>query len=952
MLMLSPQLFMVLEGVLTMKRLFDAARFAVCLSLCLSLFCSSACFAQQNAALELQPGSHICIIGNTVAERMQHYGWLEALLQARFPKHQLVIRNLGYSGDEITGFKDGNARLRSMSFGTQDQWLAGSAPCPQPEKLSKRDAGKVRENRFELTNTKADVILALFGSNESYAGDAGLAKFKADATEFVKHTLSQKYNGKSAPQLVLVSPMAQEALPDANLPSPAAVDLANKRLATYAKALQEVAQATGVKYVDLFTPTLEAGKKKDKPAALTINGIHQTDAGDQLIARTIDGALFGGPSKSSEPSLELRNAVRQKNFYWFNRYRVTDGYSTYGDRAFLKFSEGPGGYGDGLSNYSVGQRELDVLDTLTSRHDQVVWAAAQGQSTKADEGNLPEFIPVISNKPGPLPGGKHQFLSGQEAISKMTVAKNMKVELFADESMFPEIANPVQMAFDTKGRLWVACWPTYPHWKPTEPMNDRLVILEDTNGDGKADVSKIFAGDIHNPTGFEFWNNGVLVAQGPDILFLKDTNGDDKYDIKERVVHGLDTADTHHTANSFALDPGGAMYFQEGTFHHSQVETPWGPTRRVANGAVFRYEPRTQKFDVYVSFGFANPHGHVFDRWGQDIVYDGTGAQPYHALLFSGAVDFPNKHGRPPQVYQQRTRPCSGVEILNSAHFPEEHRGNLLVLNVIGFQGMLQYKLQEKGSSLAATEVEPIVSSSDPNFRPGDVEVAPDGTIYFTDWQNPIIGHMQHNLRDPSRDREHGRVYRVRYEGRDLLKPAPIAGEPIEKLLTLLTSPDDRVRHRARIELSGRPTDQVIAAARTWLNSLKPDDAEYEHHRLEGLWLHQSHNVVDAELLKKVLRSPNSHARAAATRVLTAWRDPVESPLELLRTQVNDESARVRLQAVWALSYFDGADAEKALEVAVESLVQDQDEYLKFALDETNKTLDRRAKEYKARAAK
>ena len=393
----------------------------------------------------------------------------------------------------------------------------------------------------------------------------------------------------------------------------------------------------------------------------------------------------------------------------------------------------------------------------------------------------------------------------------MTVHKNMKVELFADESMFPELVKPVQMAFDTKGRLWVACWRTYPHWKPTEKMDDQLLILEDTNGDGKADVCKTFAGDIHNPTGFEFWNGGVLVAQGPDLLFLKDTDGDDKYDIKERLVHGFDTADTHHTINSFVLDPGGAVYLQEGTFHHSQIETPWGPPRRLANGGVFRYEPRTQKTDVYVTFGFANPHGHVFDAWGQDIVVDGTGANPFHGPLFSSQLDYPNKHNRPPQVYQQRTRPCSAIEILSSSHFPEEHRGNLLVANVIGFQGILQYKLHgsarrsqrhqpnarerrrmqtandphdqrrspraarcgtDAGSCLGATEVEPIVFSSDPNFRPGDVEVGPDGAIYFTDWQNPIIGHMQHNLRDPSRDHDHGRVYRVTYVGRELVKPA------------------------------------------------------------------------------------------------------------------------------------------------------------------------------------
>jgi len=894
--------------------------------------------------LEIRKGDHICIIGNTLAERMQHDGSLEARLHSRFSDAELVFRNMGYSGDEIDGWKNPNHRMRSRSFGTQDEWLAGSAPCPDPAKLSPRDAGKVRENRFELTNTKADIVFAFFGYNESWAGSEGLDAFKRNVDEFVTHTLQQKYNGKSAPRLVLFSPTAHEPLKDPNLPSRADVDASNQRLRAYTAAMAEVAKAKGVLFVDLFTPTLEAF---GNGAPHTINGVHLNANGEALVAAIAERGLFpNGPQiKRDGAQLEkIRTAVIDKNYYWYHRYRVTDGFSTYGDRAFLKFSEGPGGYGDGLSNYSVGQRELDVLDTLTSNRDKVVWGTAQGKTVAADDSNLPEFIPVISNKPGPLEGGKHLFLSGQDAISKMTVHKNMKVELFADESMFPELVKPVQMAFDTRGRLWVACWRTYPHWKPTEKMDDRLLILEDTNGDGRADKCTNFAGDLHNPTGFEFWNNGVLVAQGPDLLFLKDTNGDDKYDVKERVVHGFDTADTHHTINSFALDQGGALYMQEGTFHHSQIETPWGPPRRVANGAVFRYEPRAQKIDVYVSFGFANPHGHIFDGWGRDIVWDGTGSQPYHGLLFSGDLDYPAKHGGPPQVYKQRTRPCSGTEVLSSSHFPEEFRGNLLVNNVIGFQGILQYKPQDADSSLSAVEVEPIVFSSDPNFRPGDVEVGQDGAIYFTDWQNPIIGHMQHNLRDPSRDHDHGRVYRVRYEGRDLLKPQPIAGQPIEKLLDLLKHPDNRTRHLARIELSGRPSADVIAATKKWIAGLETGNPQYEHQVLEGLWVHQSHNVVDVELLKKVLRSPEPKARAAATRVLTYWRDRVPEPLELLRTQVNDEDPSVRLHAVWGLSYFRGADAAKASEVVVEALIYPQDNYLKYLLNETTKTLDRRNK--------
>lgn len=914
------------------------------------LVCAAAVtVAGEEAQLVLQPGDHICIIGGTMAERMQHYGWLETLLHAHFPGHKLVFRNLAYSGDEI----DPSRRLRSMDFGTPDQWLSGNAPIPQPGKLGPRDEGKVRQNRLELTNTRADVVFAFFGYNESWAGEAGLDAFGKTLDAQLKHMLSQKYNGRSPPRIVLFSPMAMEYLGDPNLPSLEHVAAVNRRLAAYTASMRDIAEKNGVLFVDLFTPSQpfgttapQAGTEPARP--LTINGIHQNERGDLWIAHTALAQLLG---KKADALLEvapaerlsaLRKAVNQKNWYWFHRYRVTDGYSTYGDRAFLKFSEGPGGYGDGLSNYTVLQRELEVLDVMTADRDAVVWAVAQGQAPPEVDKNLPEFIPVISNKPGPLEGGKHIFLDGQEAIAKMTVHNEMEVTLFADEKMFPELVNPVQMAFDTRGRLWVATWPTYPHWQPTTPMNNCLLILEDTNGDGKADSCKKFADDLDNITGFEFWGGGVLVAQGPDLAILFDRDGDDRYDARERLVHGLDTADTHHTANSFVLDPGGALYFQEGTFHHSQVETPWGPVRRVANGAVFRYEPRTQKFDVYVSFAFANPHGHVFDRWGQDIVWDGTGAQPYHATLFSGDIDFPHKHARPPQVYQQRTRPCPGTEILSSSHFPEDFQQNLLILNVIGFQGILQYKLSDNGASFTAVEQEPILFSSDPNFRPVDIEIGPDGAIWFVDWHNPIIGHMQHNLRDPSRDKEHGRVYRVTYKGRPLSVSPPIHGASIDQLLENLKSPEDRVRYRTRIELTARPTDEVLSAARRWIAHLDTGDPQYEHHLLEGLWLFQSHNIVDEQLLDQVLGASDFRARAAAVRVLVAWRDRLSDPLGKLQKMVHDEHPRVRLETLRALSFFWGEEAVRAEQIALESLLYPQDEYLKLVTDETLKTLERR----------
>jgi len=317
-------------------------------------------------------------------------------------------------------------------------------------------------------------------------------------------------------------------------------------------------------------------------------------------------------------------------------------------------------------------------------------------------------------------------------------------------------------------------------------------------------------------------------------------------------------------------------------------------------------------------------------------VFDATTADPYHRSLISGFLPYPKDHKKAPKLYQKKTRPLPAVALLSSDHFPDRFQGNLLVANVIGVRGILQYEILPDGSSYGARNLDPILSSADPNFRPVDMAIGPDGALYFCDWQNPVIGHMQHHVRDPSRDHEHGRVYRVTHKNRNLTPPKKIDGQPIPHLLDLLKSTDNHVRYRAKIELSERDRNRVLQGVDRWLKDLDENDPEYVHHLLEGLWVHRWNNKIDVPLLKRVLSFPDHRARAAAVKTLPDGRNQIGEPLKLLEEAVHDNHPLVRLEAVRALSFFRSA---RAAEIALQVLRHNMDQHLRYTLGETFRSL-------------
>ncbi|NBX60195.1 MAG: hypothetical protein EBT62_06990, partial [Opitutaceae bacterium] len=503
-----------------------------------------------NTPIALNLGSHIAFVGNGLADRMQHAGALETLIHAKYPKHELVFRNLAVTGDELV------TRARSKDFGTPDEWL---------------------------TRTSTDVIFAFFGFNESFAGPDGLPKFKADLAAFLSETRSKNYGTHGAPHIVLFSPIANEILSDSNYAIPAAN---NRNLALYAAAMAEVAgDRAGVTFIDLFAPSQKLyAEAAAQGRSLTINGLHLSAAGDAALAPVIFKALFGEAVPPGNFTA-LQTAVTAKNQEWHARYRTMDGFNVYGDRSKLAYESAKDK--PKLTNNQIMQEEMAQRDVLTANRDRQLWALARGENSPPEVISLPPVTPFGTNKPGPNPDGTYDFLSADEALAKMTLAPGVKVNVFASEKEFPELANAVQMAWDPQGRLWVSVWPNYPERTPTSNLGDSIIILEDTNHDGRADKCIHFLDNLNCPTGFQFYKDGLLVMQAPDLWFARDTDGDGKADTKERVLMGLDSADSHHTANSFVYEPGGAILLSDGVFHRSQIETALGPVRNI-DGAIYR----------------------------------------------------------------------------------------------------------------------------------------------------------------------------------------------------------------------------------------------------------------------------------------------------------------------------------------------------------------------------
>lgn len=851
----------------------------------LSLFLFS-CTKKEEVVHTLNPApnSHIVFIGNTFAERLQYFNYFETFLYKSFPERNLTVRNLGWSADEI------NLQPRPLNFGTLDE---------------------------HLKEQKADIIFACYGLNEAFDGPDSLETFKQQLSAYLQHLQQQRYDGSRIPEIILVSPIAHEKM-GGFLPNPSQH---NENLKLYTKGMAEVAKELKIPFIDLYDTTKKLMGDNSDP--LTINGIHLNDKGYRAVSEIMARTL-GMPVASWVQGPELANLKRvidEKNKQFFYKYRAVNGEYIYGRRKepWVQPVGGPISY----------PSEFKKLDRMILQLDTVVWA----ESTADEAANWAKVQHIINDTLQFAPLSKSDY--EMPSTDQFTLPDGYEINLFADEIDFP-IANPVKITFDPKGRLWVASMPSYPQYYPGAIPNDKIIILEDTDGDGKADKHTVFADSLYLPLGFELGDGGAYVTQAPDLVFLKDTDGDGKADLKKILLHGFGTEDIHHSISAQTWGPDGALYFHMGTFLHTQVETPYGP-RRGAYGTTWRFEPHTMKLEPYVSYPYANPWGNVFTRDGTHLIGDVSTGMNYFAPPLTVAVDYPIKHTGMKDFLTSKVKPkTSGMEIISSRQFPENVQGDVLFNTFIGFQGIRQHSIVEEGSGIIGHEEQPLLQSSDPNFRPVDLQFGPDGALYVVDWFNPIINHGERALRDPKRDHTHGRIWRITYKNNKLLPRVDLTNLSIDQLLDQLKVYEDRTRYRTRIQLREISENEVLPALEKWLAKLNSQDEDYDQNRLEGLWLYQQFNRPNEDLLTELLKSKDYHVRAAATRVLYYWSEKVKNAEEMLITMSQDTSMRVRLEAIIALSHF---NTEASVNALLATTALPVDDYIQYALQESFKQL-------------
>ena len=822
------------------------------------LNCAALCWSA--TPLQLLRNDVVVFLGGADMVHLQQAGHLEAILTRAFASQQPKFRDLSWEADTV--FRQGTVIERWRQEGHGD--LDGFGDLEQ-----------------QLKSLETTVVIVQFGRLAAMAGESGLADW-ADGYSGLVERLR-----RCARQVVLVSPVPFEKPLSDLVPD---VSRYNAALRRYVQTIEQIAVRQGVLFVDLF-----AGAKP----RLTENGMHVKPQAQRWVAEQIARQL--GAQVSTVQELEpLRLAVIEKHRLWYDYWRPANWKLLYGDDARRQFTRGG-------KDYIPFKEEWRQLVPLVGKaEERVRRIAAGGEDPGADR---------------PPPETLHGDGSANidEELSAFSTWEGFEVNLFASER--EGLTSPLAIRWDPAGRAYVTVTTTYPHVFPGDLPNDKIIMLDDTDGDGVADRSTVFAEGLNIPTGIEWGEGGVYVGQNTEILFLKDTNGDRKADVRQVVLGGFGNGDSHQTINSFFWSPDGELFFGHGDGCESRVETPWGASH-LFNAGFYRFRPRRLQLIPFLEghMGPGNPWGIAFDAWGQVFNVDGAGGVNW---LSPGMVS--TSHVRRLRRIGDPGGYC-GIGYLDGRGIPAPLRGNF-VTGDFKANRVKMFSLTADDAGYRLEWKDPILKSRHRNFRPVDVKVGPDGAIYVVDWYNPITCHQDDAYRDPTRDKRHGRIWRIAATQQNV-RPPDLTRMATAEVVRALGAPEYWTRYQAKRALTEREAPAVSRALDAWVRSLDAKQPDYEFHLYQALGAYATIEWVEPRLLSRLLNAQDSRARAFASRLVGRWHDRLDDPLELLAARIGDTHPQVRMEAVVACAAIPTA---RSIRVAAGVVDHPRDDWIDYA---------------------
>ena len=572
--------------------------------------------------------------------------------------------------------------------------------------------------------------------------------------------------------------------------------------------------------------------------------------------------------------------------YWFRNSRTKDGVE------FVPHLV------DDNSGVGVG---VTVADLNGDGKSDIVSANKKGLSIHLQTANVTSgAVQKWKPKGGISQDDYGSGLTAEEALKRMDAPEGFAVDMIARE---PDIAQPIAMCFDARGRIWILEGHTYPTRAPEGQGKDRIVILEDADGDGSFESKKVFVEGINLGSGMEVGFGGVWVGAAPYLLFYPDADGDDQPDAQPQIVlDGWGYQDTHETLNAFTWGPDGWLYGCHGVFTHSNVGKPGTPDeqRQKLNGAVWRVHPVSHEFQVY-AHGTSNPWGVDFNAKGDFFISACVIPHFYHVVQGGRYIRQARRHFNPytfgeidtiadHQHYagsirdhafwgdNKAKRPFAptdtsalggghahcGLAIYQADVFPAAYRGEAFFHNLHGHR-ILREKLESDGSGYTARHRPDFLFANDHDFIGVGVMQGPDGAMYYSDWVDPQTCHHRD---DKIWDRSNGRIYRVRY-GKARGVKMDLRKESGEQLVKRLGDANAFIARQAQLVLHERAAAnslkrESVAAA---LANFEKQHAGNSDLRLRAFWTRHVTGLLTGELVMAALADADEHIRGWAVQV-------------------------------------------------------------------------------------